>query len=77
MNPAATQTKPAEAGSRPCQPASAGFVLLAVGFSPPAYQAAAERERHTPLGAPVWPFATPVLYSDAEAAVALPVRNVY
>jgi len=41
MNPAATDTKPAEAGSRQYQPASAGLVLPAAGFSPPACRAAA------------------------------------
>ncbi len=43
MNPAATDTKPAEAGSRRYQPASAGFVLPAAGFSPPAGRATAGR----------------------------------
>src|SRR5215207_4297136 len=48
MNPVATDTKPASAGSRPGEPASAGFVLPAAGFSPPACGPPAERERHTP-----------------------------
>jgi len=41
MNPAATDTKPAEAGYHGREPASAGLVLPAAGFSPPACRAAA------------------------------------
>ena len=46
MNPVATDTKPAEAGYHGYEPASAGFVLPAAGFSPPACGPAAGRERY-------------------------------
>ena len=47
MNPAATDTKPAEAGSTYGQSAEAGFVLPAAGFSPLACRASSRTFRHT------------------------------
>jgi hypothetical protein len=46
-NPAASHTKPAGAGSRPDQPALAGFVLPAARFRLPACGAAGKAFRHT------------------------------
>ena len=49
IHPAATDTKPAEAGSRQYQPASAGLVLPAAGFSPPACRGPLAERSVTPL----------------------------